>query len=413
MTDIVDDARLRADEQQLDFLKRHLADQERQLQVLRSLIADQERALVDLRQHLSLSSVLPESYAPVTSAPVNEAQGAANALLADCAFDALLLLDTEQRVVAVNDAASQIFGRMPNPGESLISYTQSLELESMVLGAISYEEENFEEQITIDRRPYRTRVRSRGTGQSRLIGLAMQDVTDLVRLSRARRDMVANISHELRTPIANIRLIIDGLFHEGEKPKGKASRSALKDIARETDSLLWLVQELYDLSMIESGEAILRMVDVPLLPLVQEAIERMEDQSLHKQINLRLDISDDLVVLADRDQVRRVLMNLTHNAIKHSPEGGTISVVASAQNDDVVIGVIDEGPGLAEEHVQRVFERFYQIDPARSRGEGTGLGLAICKHIVEAHDGHIWAESNTNAPGGRFYFTLPRSARST
>jgi two-component system phosphate regulon sensor histidine kinase PhoR len=89
-----------------------------------------------------------------------------------------------------------------------------------------------------------------------------------------------------------------------------------------------------------------------------------------------------------------------------------ISISAAAQNDDVVIGVSDEGPGVSEEHVQRVFERFYQIDPARSRGEGSGLGLAICKHIVEAHDGRIWAESNKHAPGGRFFFTLPRAAQS-
>ena len=388
-------------------LSQIVAEQERNLETLRALLAAQEQVVANMRDQLQnqLAQDAALSKAPTE---LNRA-GTAHVLLSDCAFDVLLLLDTEQHIVAVNDAAEQLFGRPPQPGEGLLAYTESYELESMVLDAISYQEEDFEEQITISRRPYRTRVRTMGTGSDRLIGLAMEDVTDLVRLSRARRDMVANISHELRTPIANIRLIIDGLFHEGEKPKGKASRSALKDIARETDSLLWLVQELYDLSMIESGEAILRMIDVPLLPLVQEAIERMEDQSMHKQLNLYIDVPDTLVVLADRDQVRRVLMNLTHNAIKHSPEGGTISINAAAQNDDVVIGVIDEGPGVSEEHVQRVFERFYQIDPARSRGEGSGLGLAICKHIVEAHDGRIWAESNKQAPGGRFFFTLPLS----
>ncbi|MBE0690060.1 MAG: PAS domain-containing sensor histidine kinase, partial [Anaerolineae bacterium] len=327
-------------------------------------------------------------------------------LLAETAYDGLLLVDQNQIIFHINDTARQLFGREPRQDETLQQYTGLSELEAMILDALAYGEDSFEEQISIDGRAFRTRVRVLRLEESIWVALVFQDVTELVRLRRARRDMVANISHELRNPIANIRLIIDSLFHEQEKPKRKASTSALKAIARETDSLLWLVQELYDLSMIESGEAILRMVETPLAPLVEEAIERMVDQSDYKNLRQESEVPADLMVLADRDQVRRVLMNLVHNAIKFSPENGRIVIGAESNSTDAIISIIDEGPGVAEEHVQRIFERFYQVDQARSRGEGTGLGLAICKHIVEAHDGRIWAESSEKG-GGRFFFTLP------
>src|SRR5690606_17925287 len=197
--------------------------------------------------------------------------------------------------------------------ESLESVTGSPELDMMVDDALSYQEETFEEQIVINKRTYRVRSQVILRDGNRFIGLALQDISELVRLNRARRDMVANISHELRTPIANIRLIIDSIFHEQEKPKGKASRSALKAIAHETDSLLWLVQELLDLSMIESGQAILRMVEVPAGQLVEEAIERMADQSDARHLTVTSDVPAGVNVLCDGDQARRVLVNLIHN----------------------------------------------------------------------------------------------------
>ena len=239
-------------------------------------------------------------------------------------------------------------------------------------------------------------------------------MSELVRLNRARRDMVANISHELNTPIANIRLIIDGLFHEQEKPKRKQSTSALKAVGRETDSLMRLARELLDLSMIESGQAILRMIEMPLVELVNDAIERLEDQSDAKEIEIRDDVAKDLRVLADRDQVQRVLLNLIHNAIKWSPPHEKIRVRAENSGDEVIITVLDRGPGVPEDQRGRIFERFYQVDKSRSGG-GTGLGLAICKHIVEAHGGRIWVEDNPDGKEGRggcFKFTLPAAEAS-
>lgn len=326
--------------------------------------------------------------------------------LANCSYDGLMVLDQEFRIIAINNVAEKLFERPRPLGESLMSVTGSAELDSMVRNALAYQEEAFEEQFSFNKRHYRVRAQVIPRDGNMFIGLAFQDVTELVRLNRARRDMVANISHELRTPIANIRLIIDSLFHEDEKPKRKRSINSLQAIARETDSLLWIMQEMHDLSMIESGQSIVRMVDVPLRDLVEEAIERMEDQAAAKDIRIVHNVSKKTWVWCDWDQIRRVLLNLIHNAIKWSPKGGTITINAVNGGDDVRIQVLDEGPGVPDDQVERVFERFYQVDASRSGNEGTGLGLAICKHIVEAHGGRIWAEGSSTSGGGHFVFTL-------
>jgi two-component system phosphate regulon sensor histidine kinase PhoR len=327
--------------------------------------------------------------------------------LANSAFDPVLVVDRDCKIVGINDSAETLFGKQRPIGEQLSEVTGSVELEMMVTDTLANEEESFEEQLTLRERPHRIRTQVIRRDGNEYIGLALQDVTELVRLNRARRDMVANISHELRTPIANIRLIIDSLFHEDEKPKRKHSINSLQAIARETDSLLWIMQEMLDLSMIESGQAIMRLVEVPLQSLVEEAVDRLEDQSEDKELKIVHDVPEDMQVLCDPDQARRVLVNLLHNAVKWSPRGETISIHAVNGNDEVTVSVIDHGPGVPDDQVERIFERFYQVDPSRSKQGGTGLGLAICKHIVEAHDGRIWTEGNSTGPGGRFMFTLP------
>jgi two-component system, OmpR family, phosphate regulon sensor histidine kinase PhoR len=329
--------------------------------------------------------------------------------LANSAYDALMVINEQHQIIAINNAAEELFHKQRPIGESLLDVTGTPELEDMVNDALINEEEVFEEQLTIDKRVYRARTQVIRRDGNLFIGLALQDISELVRLNRARRDMVANISHELRTPIANIRLIIDGLFHEQEKPKRKQSINSLRAIARETDSLLWMAEELLDLSMIESGQAIMRMVPEPVREMVNEAIEHIHDQSDAKEIEVVHDVPKALHALCDRDKVRRVLINLIHNAVKWSPPGETITVTATSNDEDVIISVLDNGPGVPDEFKERIFERFYQVDSSRSGGDGTGLGLAICKHIVEAHEGRIWAEGNSKAKGGRFHFTLPKA----
>jgi two-component system phosphate regulon sensor histidine kinase PhoR len=327
--------------------------------------------------------------------------------LSDSAYDALLVLDANYRVMSMNKAAQELFGvGQLSPDSTLIDITQSPILEMMVEDTLANAEESLEEQMTLNEQTFLVSTQVIRQNDTMLIGLALQDISQLIRLNRARRDMVANISHELRTPIANIRLIIDGLFHEQDKPKRKESISSLRAIAHETETLLWLVQEMADLSMIESGQAIVRMVDVALWEMADEAGDRLADQMDSKHLKFVKKVSNHVHVLCDRDLTQRVIVNLLHNAMKWSPTGGTITLTAEEQGDEVVISIFDNGPGVPDNQVDRIFERFYQVDASRSGGEGTGLGLAICKHIVTAHGGRIWAEGNSNGGGGRFKFTL-------
>lgn len=327
--------------------------------------------------------------------------------LSNGAYDALLVIDRETNVLAMNTAAEKLFNtQYPVLNRRLLDMTHIPSLELLVADTLINEEELLEEQIIVGERTYRVRVQIIRRDDHEFIGVAMQDVSQLVKLNRARRDMVANISHELRTPIANIRLIIDGLFHEQDKPKRKDSISSLRAIARETDSLLWLVQEMADLSMIESGQAIVRMVEAPLSEIVHDATERLADQYAAKHLRIARHIPEKIQVLCDRDLIQRVVMNLLHNAMKWSLIGDVITISAANAGDEVIISVYDNGTGVPEDQVERIFERFYQVDMSRSGQDGSGLGLAICRHIVEAHGGRIWAEGNTNGAGGRFRFTL-------
>ncbi|MEM6284751.1 MAG: PAS domain-containing sensor histidine kinase [Chloroflexota bacterium] len=328
-------------------------------------------------------------------------------LMLDAAYEALLIVNERLEVVKLNSSATALFGGQHVEGMLITELLDSTDLNGTLDYIIQNREQDFEVQTRIDDRFFRVRTRLLNDDDDHTyVGIAMQDVTELVRLNRARRDMVANISHELRNPVAKIRLIIDTLFHEEDKPKRKKSIQSLRDIARETDSLQWIVQEMLDLSMIESGQSIVRMVDVPVAEIIEEAVERMNEQAYHRDMSIEIIPVDNLNVLCDRDLSRRVIVNLLHNAIKYSPEESKITVSASDNGEYVKITVSDEGPGLPADQTKRVFERFYQVDSSRTKSEGTGLGLAICRHIVEAHGGEIWADPVEDVGSGQFSFTL-------
>jgi two-component system phosphate regulon sensor histidine kinase PhoR len=328
-------------------------------------------------------------------------------IMTHAAYEALFVVDADLTILGMNPRAATFWGETTQVGSSLADVAASSELVAAFHYVIENDEAEFEIQTTIEDRFYRVRMRHyRMTDGAVRVGVALQDVTDLVRLNRARRDMVANISHELRTPIANIRLIIDSLFHEADKPKRKKSIQSLKDIARETDALQWLVHELMDLSMIESGQAIVRMVDVDFEEMVQEVLERMTEQAANREIAFVAKLPENVRVLCDPELAKRVLINLIHNSLKYAPGGSIIRVSAESEGEYVVLTVSDKGPGVPQDQTTRIFERFYQVDSSRSRNEGTGLGLAICKHIVEAHGGKIWAEGVETAGGGKFSFSL-------
>lgn len=328
-------------------------------------------------------------------------------LMADCTSTVLCVLDERCQVLSLNRRACELFIVETGFTGSLSDLAGSTELENLVNEALFNQERELQEQLYLNGRWWRVRIQIvRAMEQGLLVCLALEDVSQLVRLNRARRDMVANISHELRTPIANIRLIIDSLFLDNEKPGRKSSIRSLHAIGRETDALQWMSEELLDLSMIESGQALMKMVDTQARVVVDEAIERLADMSAARNVRIVQKVPADLYVLCDPDKLGRVLVNLLHNALKWSPPDKKIRIEARRDGEEIRFGVLDRGEGVPQEHMSRIFERFYQADPSRGM-EGTGLGLAICRHIIEAHGGSIRAESNEIRDGGRFFFTVP------
>jgi two-component system, OmpR family, phosphate regulon sensor histidine kinase PhoR len=250
-------------------------------------------------------------------------------------------------------------------------------------------------------------VTSLATGGRSSCLVILQDLTRIRRLETVRRDFISNISHELRTPLASLKALVETL-RDGALEDPPAAHRFLDRAEEEVDALTQLVQELLELSRIESGLVPLRLEPTPVSEVILPAVERLRSQAERNGLLLEVDLSDDLPpVLVDARRVQQVVGNLVHNAIKFTPEKGKISIRAEVKASDqtVVIRVSDTGVGMPAAEQSRIFERFYKADRARSGG-GTGLGLAIARHLVQAHGGQIWLKSK-EGQGSTFYFSLP------
>ena len=235
--------------------------------------------------------------------------------------------------------------------------------------------------------------------------LLFQDLTQLRRLETVRKDFVSNISHELRTPLASLNALVETLM-EGALDDPPAARRFIRLMETEIYNLTQLVNELLDLSRIESGKLPLSFHRLTPMALIQPAYERMALQAERAGISLIQECPQDLpVVFADPDRITQVLINLIHNAIKFTPDGGRITISAYLDGEQIVFFVRDTGVGIDRKDLGRIFERFYKADQART-SVGTGLGLSIARHMIESHGGYIWAESVVGE-GSTFSFSLP------
>jgi len=237
----------------------------------------------------------------------------------------------------------------------------------------------------------------------------LRDVTELRQTERLRRELTANVSHELRTPLTSIKgfaeTLLDGAMREEE-----TARRFLSIINSETDRLVKLVDDLLDLSLLESKRVTLDPKPVDLGGLVTHTVDKLRPIAAHSQLTLVQSAPPGIVVFADADRLEQVLTNLVDNALKYTPPGGRVEVQVAAVNGEVEVVVNDTGKGIRPEDLPHVFERFYRSDRSRTRGSGgTGLGLAIAKHIVEAHGGRISVSSRPDE-GTTFTVTIPMSS---
>lgn len=258
---------------------------------------------------------------------------------------------------------------------------------------------------------YSTRVRTRSRDEVGQLATAFNRMSaELENLEQSRRDLLANVSHELKTPITAIRAHLENLLDGVEHP----NPHTLQVMLAQTERLGRLIEQLLELSRLESGELPLQREELTLAPLVTQVLSEIEVARFDRGVVVDSELPDDLpAVDADPERLHQVLFNLLDNAVRFTPSGGAVTVSAHRLNGSVEVQVSDTGVGIPQEHLPRLFERFYRADPARSREDGgTGIGLAIARSVVEAHGGHISAMSEPGR-GSVFTFDLPVASAAT
>ncbi|PYJ09197.1 MAG: PAS domain-containing sensor histidine kinase [Verrucomicrobia bacterium] len=316
-------------------------------------------------------------------------------------LDGLVVVDDQRRVRMMNRESKHLFGlEKAEPGEPLLEVIRHASIDRLVAEAIRA------------RQPRRESIRiSRGPSEGRELEVAavplgenststegavvlFHDVTQLRQMEEMRREFVANVSHELRTPLSIFRGYLETLLDDPQQPPGELLR-ILEIMERHSDRLNALVEDVLSLARLESPGAELDLSEVDLVEFLPSIMRDWERKFQAKQLTSRLDLPENLPLIeAEESRLQEVIYNLLDNAVKYSDPGSQISLQASVEGDRVRISVADQGTGIREADLPRIFERFYRADKGRSREQGgTGLGLSIVKHIVQLHGGTVEAES--------------------
>lgn len=330
------------------------------------------------------------------------------------AADALVITDAERRIVHFSSGAEGLFEveSARALGRPFIEVTMDTDLDQLLRSCLtSGKTEAGSVRLTISHTMLdATAVPLLAGPEASHVLLVMEDVTELRKLETARREFVANISHELRVPLAAVKAMVETLL-DGALSDPSAATRFLSQMNAEVDNITQLVRELLELSRIESGQTELHLAPAEIGRIAEKAVGRLQAQADQQAVRVTLEADPgNPVAMLDEDKLGQVILNLLHNAIKFTPQGGQVVVRTGTLQDggssSVFVSLQDTGVGIPEEDLPRIFERFYKVDKARKRGEGTGLGLAIAKHVVQAHGGQIWAESS-EGKGSTFTFTLP------
>jgi two-component system phosphate regulon sensor histidine kinase PhoR len=317
----------------------------------------------------------------------------------------------DERILYCNHAFEQILELPPgtSPGKKLVEVLRQIELINTVRQALAGGKEvNGEVEVgTVRPRNFSaTAAPVHDAGASDAV-LVLHDITELRRLERVRQDFVANVSHEFKTPLTAIQGFAETLLSGALDDR--ANRKRFVEIIREhARRLARLTDDLLKLSRIEAGQLELEFRPIRVAALVNGCVETARFKAEPRGLRVFVCLPSDLPqVLADGAQVGEVLQNLLDNALQYTPPGGEIKVKAHSNGREVVFTVEDTGIGIPESDLERIFERFYRVDAARSReAGGTGLGLSIARHIVDAHGGKIWVESAVGR-GSCFHFSIP------
>ncbi|MFW6060097.1 MAG: HAMP domain-containing sensor histidine kinase [Phycisphaeraceae bacterium] len=337
--------------------------------------------------------------------------------------EGVLAIDTDEQILSLNRAAADLLKLDPTRaiGRPIHEAVRNPALQEFVTHTLS------------DNTPQQTELTLRRTGEptderhlqaqsailrdseGHRIGavLVLHDVTRLRRLEVVRRDFVANVSHEVKTPVSAIKTAVETLLHDAPEDPD-AARRFLEIINRQSDRLAAIVDDLLSLARIEqadeTGEARVELETHPVADVLNAAMEACAPHAEAKRIALHLACDAALTARMNRPLMEQAVVNLVDNAIKYSPERTRVTLAAEATAQEVVLAVTDEGRGIEPAHLPRIFERFYRTDKARSRAlGGTGLGLSIVKHVAQAHGGRVSVDSTPGA-GSTFQIHLPRTA---
>ena len=334
--------------------------------------------------------------------------------------EGVLVVDGRGRILMVNDALRRLLSLSSDVSDKMpLEIIRNAELEGAIRKAIQ-DGENIALELDLNKSGEKTievnvvsilpssrRIDEDSEGIRGAIAV-FHDITRLKQLEKIRQDFVANVSHELRTPLTTIKGYAETLL-EGALKEDQAFQF-VQVIKRHTDRLTKIVEDLLMLSRIETKEFQLKMEAIPLRDFIDDVVEFVKEPAEKKKISLsRNEIPSSLAVQADCGYLEQILINLLENSIKYTPEGGKVIISAIEKDSkDIQFSIEDNGIGIPKEDLSRIFERFYRVDKGRSKElGGTGLGLSIVKHLVQAHGGKVWVESQPGK-GSTFYFTLPK-----
>ena len=371
----------------------------RKIHALSARLATAKRARAETEQHLSKEL---------------EQQKAQQETLFNRMLAGVLILDGKGRVRLVNSALQRLFN-LPNniQNKTLLETIRSHELHEIVQtaanqGPVASRELNFPSAAKNRYFSISAAGLKDSDAQSGVIVL-FHDLTQIKLLENKRKDFIANVNHELRTPLSMIKGCVETLL-DGNAPNPQDQERFLQKIQKHSDRLTFLIEDLLALSQLEPGQIAMNHAQIQLAPLIQRVFDDLQDRAKSQSITLTSKIHNKTQIWADPDRIHQVIQNLVDNGIKYGKPGGNVCIhsTTNPNNDNLTIHISDDGPGIPKNDQQRIFERFFRVDKARSREQGgTGLGLAIVKHIIQSHNGRVWLNNNHNHKGATFSLSLP------